>query len=112
MINACHIGGNATASMVSDLNCCLVCFYCIKPTKSNLMSKQHIDCGDNTDELGCAITNITDIPIIDEPPNTDRCLKNQFMCNTIRCISKSYVCDGFPDCPGTWNLLININSTL
>lgn len=58
------------------------------------------DCGDNSDEIGCSVTtNITDIPIVEEPPETDQCLKNQFMCTTFRCISKSYVCDGFPDCP-------------
>lgn len=29
----------------------------------------------------------------------DKCSKNEFLCDSGRCISKSYVCDSFPDCP-------------
>lgn len=59
------------------------------------------DCGDNSDEHGCT-TNTSSISSnvssIDEPVDIDTCLKNQFMCDSGRCISKAYVCDGFPDC--------------
>lgn len=55
------------------------------------------DCGDSSDELGCT-TNITDSTAIIEPVDPDNCLKNQFMCDNGRCISKSYVCDGYSDC--------------
>lgn len=60
------------------------------------------DCGDNSDEFGCT-NNATISPTVgsvDEPIETDTCLKNQFMCDSGRCISKAYVCDGFPDCTG------------
>lgn len=57
------------------------------------------DCGDNSDELGC-VTNTSALPgAVDEPNlDTDICLKNQFMCDSGRCISKAYVCDGYSDC--------------
>lgn len=58
------------------------------------------DCGDSSDEIGC--TNSTNTPTsnpIDiDPSDSEICLRNQFMCDLGRCISKSYVCDGFPDC--------------
>lgn len=58
------------------------------------------DCGDNSDEFGCT-TNSTSPPAsVDEPLDVDICMKNQFMCDSGRCISKAYVCDGFPDCTG------------
>lgn len=59
------------------------------------------DCGDNSDELGC-VPNATEAPETGGPIDIspEICLKNQYMCDNGRCISKSYVCDGFPDCTG------------
>lgn len=58
------------------------------------------DCGDSSDEIGCSNTTNapTTNPIDIDPSDSEICLKNQFMCDSGRCISKSYVCDGFPDC--------------
>lgn len=60
-----------------------------------------LDCGDNSDEMGCTTNSTAPPATIDEPIDTDICLRNQFMCDTGRCISKAYVCDGFPDCSGS-----------
>lgn len=59
------------------------------------------DCGDDSDELGCPNNNITSTttePAIIIPEL--RCSSNQFLCDSGRCIERSYVCDGFPDCAG------------
>lgn len=60
------------------------------------------DCGDNSDELGCTSNITTPTSIIPDEGHveTETCMKNQFLCDNGRCISKSYVCDGYPDCDG------------
>lgn len=56
------------------------------------------DCGDDSDEIGCTNTTTSTPSVLDPVEPLDKCSKNQFMCDDERCISKSYVCDGFPDC--------------
>lgn len=58
------------------------------------------DCGDGSDELGCPNSTESTSP----PPGTGiiapeiSCTGNRFACNSGRCIERTYVCDGFPDC--------------
>lgn len=57
------------------------------------------DCGDSSDELGCTPNTNETKPSEPGPEiDPDLCLKNQYMCDNGRCISKAYVCDGFSDC--------------
>uniref|UniRef100_W4VRP1 Sortilin-related receptor n=1 Tax=Corethrella appendiculata TaxID=1370023 RepID=W4VRP1_9DIPT len=62
------------------------------------------DCGDNSDEIGCANTvgssTTTAAPI---PKHNSTIQKhcnpsNEFQCNNGGCISSRYVCDMYPDC--------------
>lgn len=71
-----------------------------------MLSFQVNDCGDNSDEQGCSISNNSDkdINVIDSTtkstmkPSGSNCPVNQFECNSGGCIKKSYVCDGQDDC--------------
>lgn len=59
------------------------------------------DCGDGTDELGCTNTAVSTVaPVTTEQPAVDRCALFYFMCDTGLCLSKSFICDGYSDCPG------------
>lgn len=62
------------------------------------------DCGDNSDELGCANSRTLNTP--NESPNSrgdtndgkKKCSFAEFECDSGSCISKAYVCDGTKDC--------------
>lgn len=67
------------------------------------------DCGDFTDELGCPAsknTTATTPMSVDKHTNaatpgpSSECGTNLFECDSGTCIAKTYVCDGFNDCPG------------
>lgn len=58
------------------------------------------DCGDSSDELGCPNMVATTAAPTTERPAADRCEAFFFMCNSGLCLSKSFICDGFNDCPG------------
>jgi hypothetical protein len=60
------------------------------------------DCGDDSDELGCAgspkTTTTTERPTKPQTPNVTKCDVTQFRCDSGICIAKRYVCDGLMDC--------------
>lgn len=55
------------------------------------------DCSNGSDEAGCP-NNTVSTTIPTPTIQIEGCLPTQFMCDTGRCLAKSYVCDGFPDC--------------
>lgn len=57
------------------------------------------DCGNNNDEAGCPNNTVSTTMATPTAP-VEACLPNQFMCDSGRCLAKSYVCDGFSDCVG------------
>ncbi|KAG4075464.1 hypothetical protein HA402_015117 [Bradysia odoriphaga] len=59
------------------------------------------DCGDNSDELGCANvspSNSSDETVTTLPP-VKECSTNEFTCDSGLCISKPQLCDGINHCP-------------
>lgn len=56
------------------------------------------DCGDNSDEFGCANTTVQTTTVRPKTPIIEKCSSNQFKCNSGICISRRYVCDGYADC--------------
>lgn len=49
---------------------------------------------------GCITkTNSTTMPAsVSEPQESEQCPRYEYMCSDGKCISKAYVCDGYPDC--------------